>query len=152
MSIFKFLIGSILVASSLVGGEDNGWFPVEKPQKSQNQAEEDDPTIWVLFSKNLDSEKFLVRFPTEPSYRYSETGELEIVAEGEEETFILTIQESAPRELPNVDLHYQSEGKWVHEHFVQTDQHLYHFKTLSKVAKSESYREFITSFSIEKNS
>lgn len=151
MSIFKFLIYTILSTASLPADESTGWFPVEKAQKREEQTEEDDPSIWVLFAKSLGSEKFLVRFPQEPQYLYAETGEFTVTSEGEGgETYQLTVQKRGPdQELP--EIHYQSEGKWVHESFLQTEEHLYHLKTTSHLPGSKSYQEFFTSLFIEKN-
>ena len=152
MGFLKFLIGSFLVTASLPAEEPAGWFPVEKVQKAQEQEEEKDPSIWVLFSKSLRGEKILVRVPEDPTYRYTEAGDLEIISERDGETFQLTVQQAGPVGAPVNDLLYQSEGKWIREHFVQTAHHFYHFKTVSLVADSESHREFISSFLIEKNS
>jgi hypothetical protein len=150
MTFFKYLIGSILLSSPLATEGVDGWFSVEKVQKGEDRAEEDDPSIWVIFAKRLSSETFQIRFPEDPNYRYTETGGFEVAAEREGEILQLTVQ-PAGAEVPE-DLLYQSEGKWVYEHFIQTADHLYHLKTTSLTADSEASRAFIFSLLIEKNS
>ncbi len=148
MAFFKYLFCSVLATVSLVG-EGDGWFPVEKTRKG-TEVLEVDPSIWVLFSKDLEGETMRVRFPKDPVYRYGEDGSLEMVAEGEDETFYLSVQEAGSMAPPVGDLHYQSEGKWVHEHFVQTDRHFYHFKTVSAQSDVQGHEAFVSSFLIEK--
>lgn len=144
--IFKFLISAVLLGSSI--GND-GWYPVEKGGQVPDQAEDRDLSIWVLFVKSLEKERFLIRFPDEPAYRYLEGGELELISEREGEIFQLTVRPLSPHSL--VDLTYPSEGKWAREHFFQTERYLYHFKTLSKSSDSKNMQAFISSFSIEEN-
>ena len=139
--IISFLIGFAPLA------EEDGWFPVEQGFTAQEQVEEG-AAAWTFFSKTLGSEKFLVRFPEEPTYLYTVLGDLKITSQKEGEQFQLTVQqEGEPRE----DLLYLLDGKWVREHFVQTDSHFYHFKTLSERPNSPAHQEFISSFSIEQN-
>ncbi len=126
----------------------DGWFPVEKTPQPTEQNE-DDPSIWALFSKSLGDEKFLVRLPGDPVYQYSGSGDFELSSEKEGERFLLTVEENGEGEG---DLLYQSEDKWVHEHYVKSGSHLYHFRTLSNTSDSTNHKAFISSFLIEKNS
>lgn len=148
MSIFKNLIGTILTAFSLVSGEDDGWFPVEKIPKAEEAQMEEDPTIWVLFSKTIDSEKILVRFPADPVYSYTETGDLAIRSEKDGEIFELTVYKKNSQAPFSSDLQYQSEGKWVREQFVATEQHVYRFQTHGLQSGSINHERFVSSFSI----
>lgn len=149
--ILKYFIAAILSTSSMSADGQNEWFLVEKSQNSREQAEEEDSSIWMLFVKSLGLETIQLRFPSEPEYRYVENGDLEISAQKNGELFQLTVREFNTSSPLTKDLLYQSEGMWVREHFIQTENHLYHFKTVSFDPKNESHREFIFSFSIEKN-
>ena len=151
MVILKTLVGFVLLSSSLLAEGEDGWFSVEETPRTYEQAEENDPSIWVFFSKNLGKEKILVQFPAEPMYLYTEVGNLEIVSEREGEVLQLTIQRSGLESIPIGDFFYSWEGKWVREHIVKTPHHLYRFKTVSPAPDSVSHRTFISSFSIEKS-
>lgn len=150
--ILKYLAGSVLTFFAFVSADPSaGWFPVEKVQVGADQLETTDLSIWVLFAKNLGKEKILVRFPNDPSYQYMSQEVLSISADREGETFQLIVQ-PAILAAPSEDLFYQSEGKWVREHFVQTADHLFHFKTLCNEPDSVHHKAFVSSFLIEKNS
>lgn len=140
--IFKLLVGFIFLS----GAPSDGWFPVEKKPRPAEQNEVD-PSIWVLFSKNMGDETFLVRLPGEPSYRYTSEGHFELFSEKEGRVFQLIIEENG-RERG--DLLYQLEGKWVHEHTVKSGTHLYCFRTLSNTSDNPDHEAFISSFFIEK--
>ena len=134
----------------LSGDPYDGWFPVEKVLKQPVQAEEDDPSIWVLFSKNLGAESIQVRLPGDPTYQYVDSDTLEISSTQDGETFQLVIQPGRTADLGG-DSVYELAGKWVHEQVVQTEHHVYLFKTITKGADSESAQIFFSSFSIEEN-
>lgn len=145
MALLKYFIGFVLAAA---GGDADGWFPVEKELRGAEQVEEGDPSIWVLFSKSLGDEKFLVRFPDEPVYQYIGPETLEISSTKDGETFQLTVQPAGPADLEG-DLSYEAEGKWVTVHLVQTESHFYRFKTVCKEAGSPQHEAFVSSFLIE---
>jgi hypothetical protein len=149
--ILKYLISTILIYSSMPAEGVDGWFSVPKQPKIEDQAEEDDPSIWVLFSKSLGAERILVRFPEVPTYRYSETGELVITSQRNGEIYQLNILSGGSETPAAKEFHSEAEGKWVHEHFVQSSHHFFHFKTTSLTPSAENHREFISSFLIERN-
>jgi hypothetical protein len=142
----KFLIGSLLA----VGAPEGGWFPVEKVQEGVHESEDDDRSIWVLFTKQLGEERIQVRFPDEPTYIYSESGGLEVSAERNGDVFSMTVLPAGSGVL-SPDLLYAEEGRWVREHFVESNGHFFRFKTVSNQADSTIFREFISSFSIDKS-
>ncbi len=115
----------------------------------EEQVDERDPSIWTLFSKKVGVEKMLVRFPADPVYRYTENGALELTSERDGEVFILTVQKGG--ELSGDPPHLFDEGKWVHEHLIQTAHHLFHFRTLSDEPQSLNHSRFISSFSLERD-
>jgi len=149
--VFKYLISAVLISSSLPDEGVGGWFSVPKSPKTEDRAEEDDSSIWVLFVKNLGGEQLLVRFPEAPTYRYTETGDLEINSEKDGQFFQVRVQSVASGTPPVKELHYESEGKWIHEHFIVTPHHFFSLKSTSLTASAEIHREFISSFSIERN-
>src|SRR5689334_4251263 len=110
--IFKILVGFIFLS----GAPSDGWFPVEKKPQPAEQMESDS-SIWVLFSKRMGDETFLVRLPGEPSYCYTPEGHFELLSEKDGEIFQLIVEENG-RERG--DLFYQVEGKWVREHTVKS--------------------------------
>lgn len=148
MSVFKSLILSVMASVSLVAGGDDGWFPVAKAPKTEEESTERDPAIWVLFSKTVDLEKVLVRLPEDPAYKYTESGDLEIRSERDGEIFELMILKAGLSSLPAGDSLRQSEGKWVHEHVVQSEQHVYILRTITEQEDSPNHKQFISSFSL----
>ena len=148
MNPFKSLILSLVASTSLVAGGDDGWFPVAKAPKNEEESTERDPAIWVLFSKTVDLEKVLVRLPEDPVYKYNESGDLEVRSERDGEIFELVILNSNLRSVPAVDSLNQSEGRWVHEHVVQSEQHVYILRTTTDQADSPNHKQFISSFSL----
>jgi hypothetical protein len=151
MYFLKYLVAFVLAFSGMAVEPVDGWFPVEKvATRGADQAEEDDSSIWVLFSKQVGDEKFLARFPSDPVYRYVGSDVLQISSEKDGERFEVTVQ---PRDSSGQegDFSYEVEGKWVQEHLVQTGSHFYRFKTVCKQANSPSREAFISSFSIEEN-
>ncbi len=149
MGIFNSIIFSLIASSSLISGGDDGWFSVPVFGKVEEESTETDPSIWVLFSKTIDLEKILVRLPEDPVYKYTESGALEIHSERDGEIFELTVYKAGSF-LPFArDSLYQSERGWIHEHVVQTEQHVYVFRTISNQADSPNHRDFISSFKLQ---
>ncbi len=141
---FKVLVGFIL-ASGVTDAD--GWVAVEKVPNAKELVTDLDPSIWVLFSKTLGAEKFLVRFPKDPVYRTVEGGGVILRAHFQGEIFELTAQKGSDQ--PKTDLSYEFEGKWIHEHFVETEEHLYRLRTYSPFSESQSHTTFATSFQIQ---
>lgn len=140
MIFLKYLLASVLFsAAPLVSGE-NGWYPIDKEEKSEQiSCPEDDPSIWVLFSKDLGGKKFQVRFPEDPIYRYTEEGDLEITSQKNKEIFQLTVKKLeslSPQTLT-------AEGQWTYEHFVETESHQFHLK--AQTPSLEKANQFFSS-------
>ncbi len=132
-----------------VGGGD-GWFPVEKAPQVEEAQSEQDPSIWVLFSKKVEPEKILVRFPSAPSYKNTESGDLEIRADKEGEIYTLTVYKADFLDsFSSADQVYESEGKWIHKHIVKTKHHTYLFQTLAESRESPNHNLFISSFLVQ---
>jgi hypothetical protein len=150
VGIFKFLICSILAVGPLPAEGENGWYTVEKSEKVDEQIEDTDPSIWALFVKDLGKEKFQIRFPEEPSYRYLDTGEMIVQAQKEGQVFELTIEKAVTSGITG-DRVYQSEGRWVREHVVMGDGHVYKLRSYSDFETDSNHKEFISSFLLQKD-
>jgi hypothetical protein len=137
LNILNCIIAFILTVSV----SDDGWVVLEKKGKELSQNE-DDPSVWPLFFKKIGSERIRIRFPKEPAYRYTESGDLEIWVKRGEESYLLLVQK-----IGNFS---SDERVWDWEHVVQTDSHFYHFKILSQSLESSQHDFFFRSFFIEK--
>lgn len=168
----NFLLYLILTASSVLSvGDSDGWVKIEKPYQSaafDHAGDEDNPDLWVVFSKQFGAEHFTVRFPEDPQYNYPSLGEMAAKAFKDGESYQLTVLSSSLEALdqrakglaaqPGVlwiestqssscvrDILYQTEGKWVREHLLLTPHHLYIFQTTSPNFQSEGHQYFIQS-------
>jgi hypothetical protein len=174
----KFL--NILISSFLVGAspqaipDSDGWVPVERPDVHQDYPEVEEG-VWVVFSKELEGEKFHVRFPDDPSYRYYSGGiqfdiaqgedrlQLQVEKRGQEEIeplFQRRIEEigSLPKSMllkakrsvdgGQIDLFYRLDEKWVWERMISTSKLLYTFRTESPEMAGNSHRQFIASLDV----
>ncbi|HEX2583334.1 MAG TPA: hypothetical protein VHL30_04385, partial [Chlamydiales bacterium] len=149
MIIFKalFLIG-VLQAELPAEVSSNGWVAVERSEKEDSPlgADESDPTIWVVFAKQMGSEKILVSFPVEPVYKYTKADgsaiEISASAGGNEHLVLVSAPsrdvlnerkanlESAIIVLEKVgeeraELIYWQSGYWYMEQLISTAEHSY---------------------------
>ena len=164
----KILILLVSVFSSI--GQGDGWFPVEKIEatRAEESWEDQDQSIWPVFSKHFGGEKVLARFPADPVYRYLSSSEIEITATKGAETSQLTILDSIDPEMltqrvkeisvdldtllvkveqvePHIfDLQYFKEGMWVAERLLLTGEHLYIFRTASSEPLSGNHQTFVS--------
>ena len=152
----------------------NGWVKVERPHANnafEHAGDEDDASIWVLFSKQLGGEKFCVRFPQDPTTTYLSPDEMELTA-AQHRLLILQpsrdVLEQRAQEialLPGTvilevvrlgedrfDLFYRSEGQWVREHLLLTPHHLYLLQTKSTGPQIKDHETFVHSFVISEHS
>jgi hypothetical protein len=152
MNFLKYLISFILATTPVAAAEEtDGWVTVNRTLKKTERVEEEDASIWVLVLKEFGAETVQVRFPTDPKMRVIGDQVYELTAENGDETYQLTVEPAGDGPLPVTDLLYPSEGKWIQEHFVQTKDHFFRFKTTSSTPKNEGHELFCSSFSIEKN-
>ncbi len=160
-----------MLSGSLVAEESaDGWFPVEHHTSQPLDGDDADPSIWVLFSKQFEEEKVVVRLPDDPTYQYA-TGQFEVSSSKDEELFQLKAQEKGKISgrieeilaLPGavmvgldrkselqIDLLYQLSGKWIQEHLVETPYHLFILQTVGPEPDSANHLHFIESLRIEK--
>lgn len=144
MGFFKFFLGVIFASASAVAPEGDGWFPVEKVPQAEEVMTDIDPSIWVLFLKKLGSDQISLRFPVDPVYRTTEDGFIARAANGGE-IFELTFQKGLGEAGSSL---YEADGKWVHEHVVQSGDHIYKLRTYSLLPESLNHAEFVSSFSL----
>lgn len=153
-----------------IGGD--GWFSVEKNPTATPEEVWEDSSIWPVFTKQMGKERFLIRFPADPTYFYDPLGELEVDAESDSEKSVLRVfprsddvLEKRVAELSSqpdvlliqieapsshlVDLQYFSQGKWVAERLVLTSEHLYLLQTSSEKPSHAHHQQFISSLDIQ---
>lgn len=172
--LLKYLIGAILAAGPIApaeAGESEGWFPVEQKEEAPFEGDEIDPSIWVVFAKQLAGEKIVLRFPEDPVYRHPAPGVLEIASSKDGEQFLLRAVERGEggdpfgqrvaeiQALPDAEafeidedassLLYKRGGVWVREQVVQSAGHYFLFQTSSPTSDGASHRIFFTSFQVE---
>ncbi len=172
--LLKYLIGAVLAAGPIAPAgaeESDGWFPVEQKEETPFEGDEIDPSIWVVFAKQLAGEKIVLRFPEDPTYSHPAPGVLEIASSKDGEQFFLRAVErdgggdpfsqraAEIQALPDAEafeidqaessLLYKKEGKWVREQIVQSAGHYFLFQTASPMSDGVSHRIFFTSFQVE---
>jgi len=150
----------------------DGWVPVERPQKPHPEEYEEDDGTWVVFSKEIEGSKFLVRFPEDPAYR-SIPGGIQIEASHERDLLRLTVEKkidspdferkilevaSFPGSLliktkksedgSRLDLFYRLGDRWVWERLLETPNLIFSFRTESPEMNGESHRQFTASLDV----
>lgn len=163
----------ILLSSSLFSAVDSsGWVSLNRPSSHVEDEVADEDGSWVVFSKEMEKEKFLVRFPSSPEYLYRLEG-MEMSSVKGKEKFNLFVRENqdfdvfeeriqAIQAIPGVhffkvemavsntlDLVYKIEEKWVFERLFVTPHHVYTFQTFSDEFFSENHLFFIDSLYIK---
>ena len=172
---------SILIGSFLIGlvpptiPDPDGWVPVERAETQKEEFPEEENGFWVVFSKEMEGEKFLVRFPDDPSYRYN-LGGIQLDSFQDEDHMCLQVEKRLGGEIATyfdgrmeeiksipqaillkakqgemgdrLDLFYRIDEKWVWERIVVTSKLLYTFRTESPAMTGEAHRKFIASFDI----
>jgi len=169
----KILLFFILFFSSLLAAQDSsGWVSLQRPVPYVEKEGDDQQDIWVVFSKKIGKEKFLVRFPDDPVCLHSLEG-MQISSSQKGERFHLFVQENenssvfdqrvqkiqalpettliqAERVSSNTfDLLYQMEGKWVWERIFVTPNYVYTLQTCSDKFMVENHRIFFDSLYVE---
>ena len=178
--MFKFIIKFYLLCTSYAGPlasemDADGWVALAPPVKKTTESVEADPedlSVWVHFSKQIGDEKIMVRLPEDPKYHYLSPEEMEITSSHNEESYSLRILQMASRESveeqvkevflqPDIllvevtrtgdntwDLLYRKEGKWVSQTFFLSTQHLYIFQTEDPIFHRENHQKFVSSLDI----
>ena len=174
MILFKALfLFNALQAELPAEVNSSDWVAVERQEKDSTPAgaDESDPSIWVVFAKTIGSEKFLVSFPVEPGYKYTQNdgSAMQISASAgasnhHVEVFgpssdllsyrkavlqggIIVLEKS---DEAGSDLIYWKDGYWYMERLISTGVHSYILQTKNADLESESHQMFVSSFDHEK--
>ncbi len=149
MKFVIYLLASFFSLGNADVRPDDGWFSVEKRLPVPEQFE-NDPSIWVLFAKDVGSERLQVRLPGDPTYQYEEDGSFRLYSTQNGESFELGVY-PADWALAGEGVSHAIDGKWVSEQIVRTEHHCYLLKTVCKEPFSPQHMAFISSLSIEEN-
>jgi hypothetical protein len=179
--LFKiiFAVGSFINPISSENVDSDGWYTVPRPKKENVEAacDERDMSAWVVFSKQIGQEKFLISMPNEPVYRYNDpTGtNMDVFSSNESSEFRLHISPSVgltPDQLidqrklscPGAiivdevrtggattysEITYWYDGHWYCERFISTSQTTYLLQTKSQEYSKSVCNQFSNSFSSE---
>lgn len=154
MFVFKTLFAFLMLSSI---SPEEGWVSVPRPQRVPHLLEEEDHSIWVVFSKSFGDERILVRFPSDPIYQ-RKNGDFQAVSPyGGQGEFMLIVQkktnpgtEGELRELAYPDPEHP--GYWIQERHVESEENLYVLRFSNPVNNPRLFSQFANSFEIEKNS
>ena len=180
MILFKiiFAITSVLPLQASKEVDEDGWYTVPRPKKEDVQgSDERDLSVWVVFSKQIGAEKFLISMPNEPVYRYTdrEGSQMEVYSTSGNDQFSLQVLKTAsddPNYLldarkiscpiamiveevrasesnPYSELTYWYEGNWYHERVVVTGESTYFLQTKSPDFSLGTHNHFASSFNTE---
>jgi hypothetical protein len=150
--IYQYVIAFLILSIPLSGSDDNGWVSVPRTeQKSGHSFQEEDPSIWVVFTKTLGPDRVMVRFPEDPVYRYAD-GYFEATAtylgEGEM-TLIARLRHSTGAPEHSETMYRDAEsGRLVMEKHISS-QHYDYVLRLDHPSQSRAlYQHFADSFSV----
>jgi hypothetical protein len=172
MFLFKLLFSLTALLASTPIMDEEGWVSLPRPTNVAEAmgADERDPSIWVVFAKQLGTERLMVRFPDEPTYHYfGEQGEMEVISKaGGNEHRLQVLSEVFPssdlmcqRRLEQlghppvvyksmgkqrVDLILWQEGAWLQERWIRADHHTFFLQTKSDVIERDAHKIFVKSF------
>lgn len=132
-SVFLVYLGAI---------SDDAWVSVPKPETVQSDFEVGDSSIWVVFSKEFEGERVLVRFPEDPQYEAKET------------SFKAWSQDLEGRVF---SLHVHKKGKTVslpkeygvREKRIESRENLYILRVFEPSESSSYFDDFVSSFHLE---
>lgn len=146
--------------------------PVIKNTSYTTDREEEDPSIWVIFAKQMGDENFMIRFPENPVYTYPNPEELRVTAQlkgelysatvlrvsNEDEVEVMIQRKVLGEEIAGVeviksaenvwDLVYRSDGKWVAIRYFLSPQHLYILQSENSLLHRENHQKFVDSLDV----
>jgi hypothetical protein len=179
--IIKYLLSALLL-SGFSSVDEEGWASVERVEKKEmiEMAGDIDPALWVVFGKQVGSEKVLIAFPEEPTYRYmdGEGKEMEVKASfdgveyrmqvidqvfrGAEELIqyraaalegagIMSKTGTEEKNGAAASLVYWKDGYWIFEKMIATADRTYFFQTKSISMEDALHQKFVASFDLERS-
>lgn len=153
-----FIFALLSVVSSVAFGQDD-WVKVPPKELVVHQLEQEDHSIWVVFSKTMGSDRVLVRFPEDPTYRHHVDGHFEAFAthlgvgelslSAKKKNF--SSKKSSAQTLGEVIYRDIETGRWIMEKHIETDQFLYVLRFSHPSQSTVIFRQFVDSFEVEKN-
>jgi hypothetical protein len=151
--LFKTLFAFILTSSII---PDDGWVSVPRPQRVPHQLEEDDQSIWVVFSKTFEEERVLLRFPVDPIYqRKNGNFILEAPWQGRGEfSMIVRKKSEVGTQGKSQDIVYKDEGlegRWIRERYIESEKYLYVLRLSHSLDNPSLFNQFADTFEIEHN-
>ena len=159
--MFGFVMNFFILCSAYTAplASSSEWVsltPVVRLSSQESDQVGGDLSSWVVFSKQLGKENFMVRFPEAPTYRYTGEGEMEISAKHQETSYSLLVldgkNEVSQDLLENTENGskngHEKDGKWIFTDFYRSADHLYVFQTKNPSFHRENHQKFISSLDI----
>lgn len=172
----KFCLLCSSFAEPKIGELDtDGWVaisPVTKMTHIETGSEKDDFSIWPLFTKKLGGEKLRVRFPSNPTYHFLSSNELEIKSFLGESSYFLRVLNpvtagNVEEQVKGVflqpeivlaevnrtsdhrwDVMYRKDGKWICQTYLLQGSHFYFFQSENPFSHRENHNHFVSSLSV----
>ena len=171
MFFINFLINCISFIGIAAAPDRDGWVSVDRPDVYMEEMVEDEDG-WVVFSKQIGFEKFLVRFPEDPSCRYFQEDAMELNATQDGVIFSLKREARGSKELKvflsqrieeigvlkdavllrveekegSIELFYRIvKGEWIRERLIATADSFYTLQTMSSRQQVEIHKQFADS-------
>ncbi|HSX14051.1 MAG TPA: hypothetical protein VLE96_06515 [Chlamydiales bacterium] len=177
--MFKAIIKLSLLCSSFSASADadtNDWVdiaPITKNKYIDPKTDQEDLSVWTLFTKKLGDEIVRVRLPGEPKHKYLSSDELEVAANSGDSLYRVSILHGVSRESveeqikevflqPDIvlaevnrvdenrwDVYYRKDGKWIGKTYFLKTNHLCVFYTENVVSHRQNQQDFVASFEIK---
>ena len=125
--------------------DSRGWVSLAQPQKVSEEVAEDEEGAWVVFFKDMGAEKFLVRFPEDPSCTQIPGGVL-LEANNGEERVCLRVESGVKKPLG--DRSYDTPEGWAREKVFATSNFVYTLKTFGEKTGPNSHQIFVDSIDV----
>jgi hypothetical protein len=172
MKLFIYFLASFLpvVGADAPFVEGDGWVRVERPVREE-LGPNPDPSVWIVFAKQMGDEQFLIRFPDDPAYGPSSDGKgIYYASEGGGALYTLRVEprplgalmsleerlrhiEGRGGEVERVEVEesglafdYRLGKKWIQERQIATEDHLYTLSTITQEKGAGDHARYCASF------
>lgn len=125
--------------------DEKGWVSLDVPRKDVAEVVEDESGAQVVFFKDMGLEKFLIRFPEDPSCTLIPGGILLEAGNGSER-FSLRVESGVQRPLGEFSWD-SSEGKG-HQTVFATPHFVYTLQTFGEKSSINAHRIFVDSIDV----
>ena len=150
--IFKSIFAFFLTISI---PSEEGWVSVSRTQRVPIQLEEEDASVWVVFSKSFGREKLLIKFPKDPSYQKKNgifLASSPCIGNGEISLLVKNISGFQEKE-GRVDYIYPDPDNlnhWIRERHITTSENHYVLRFSHVSGDAALFSKFVESFEVEK--